>query len=58
MKREAILERFQHLNFLEVARQVAKGKMAETAAVDVLFRNLSQIENRGKADDRYINFYG
>jgi hypothetical protein len=58
MKKEAILERFQHLDFLECARQVTKGKMAEAAAVDVLFRNLAQIETRGKADDRYMSFYG
>ena len=58
MKKEAILERFQHLDFLECARQVTKGKMGEAAAVDVLFRNLAQIETRGKADDRYMSFYG
>jgi hypothetical protein len=37
---------------------VAKGKLTETAAVDALFRGLSTIESNGKADDRYVNFYG
>jgi len=37
---------------------VARGKLTETAAVDALFRGLSMIENDGKADDRYVNFYG
>ena len=59
MKREALAERMQCLDIVGVASQVAKGKLAEAAAVDVLFRGLSTIESRGKAaDDRYSNFYG
>jgi hypothetical protein len=59
MKREVLAERMQYLDIVGVASQVAKGKLAEAAAVDVLFRGLSAIESRGKAaDDRYSNFYG
>jgi hypothetical protein len=59
MKREVLAERMQYLDIVGVASQVAMGKLAEAAAVDVLFRGLSTIESRGKAaDDRYSNFYG
>jgi hypothetical protein len=59
MKREALAERMQYLDIVGVASHVAKGNLAEAAAVDVLFRGLSTIESRGKAaDDRYSNFYG
>lgn len=58
MKRETLAERVQHLDISGAAHQVAKGKLTETAAVDALFRSLLTIESNGKADDRYINFYG
>ena len=58
MKKTEIAKRLAGLNFNWVADQVSKGKLAEAAAVDQLFRQLSQIESRGKSDDRYIQFYG
>jgi hypothetical protein len=57
MKREALAERVPNLDISGAARQVAKGKLTETAAVDTLFRILSIIESNGKADDRF-NIYG
>ena len=57
MKLETLMQRGQRLDVSGAARQVAKGKMTEAAAVDALFRGLSTIENPQK-DDRYINFYG
>ena len=60
MKRETLVERAQYLDIMGTAREVAKGKLLETAAVDVLFRSLSTMENRSdpSGQDRYINFYG
>ncbi|MCI0564992.1 MAG: hypothetical protein MN733_41525 [Nitrososphaera sp.] len=58
MKRETVAEKLKNLDFIGVARQVAAGKLAEAAAVEALFRELSRSEFRGNSDDRYINFYG
>jgi hypothetical protein len=58
MKKATLAERVQSLDISGAAHQVAKGKLTETAAVDALFRGLSIIESNGKADDRYVNFYG
>lgn len=58
MKRETLAQRVQSLDISGAAYQVAKGKLTEAAAVDALFRGLSTIESNGKADDRYVNFYG
>lgn len=57
MNRQVLAERAQHLDVSGAAYQVAKGKLTETAAVDALFRRLSTIESKGKADDRF-NIYG
>jgi hypothetical protein len=57
MKAQTLIERLQYLDVSGAARQVAKGKMTEAAAVDSLFRGLSTIENPHR-DDRYVNFYG
>jgi hypothetical protein len=53
MKRETLAERVQNLDIFGAARQVAKGKLIETAAVDALFRGLSVMESNGKTDDRF-----
>lgn len=58
MKRQTFAERLEHLDVSGTAHQVARGKLTEMAAVEALFRGLSMIENDGKADDRYVNFYG
>jgi len=57
MKAQTLIERLQYLDVSGAARQVAKGKMTEAAAVDSLFRGLSTTENP-RRDDRYFNFYG
>jgi hypothetical protein len=41
-----------------MALQVAQGKIAEPAAVEVLFRSLARLETSGKVEDRYLSFYG
>ncbi len=58
MKRQTFAERLEYLDVSGTAHQVARGKLTEMAAVEALFRGLSMIENDGKADDRYVNFYG
>ena len=58
MKKQTLAERVKQLDVSGTAHEVARGKLTETAAVDALFRGLSMIENDGKADDRYVNFYG
>lgn len=58
MKTQTLAERVKQLDVSGTAHEVARGKLTETAAVDALFRGLSMIENDGKADDRYVNFYG
>lgn len=57
MKRQTLVERAENLDVSGTARQVAKGKLTEAAAVDTLFRNLSTIESGGKVDDRF-SMYG
>ena len=57
MKAQTLIERLQYLDVSGSAREVARGKVTEAAAVDSLFRGLSMIENPQR-DDRYINFYG
>ena len=58
MKKNAISKRLAELDFIGVGSQVAVGKLAETAAVELLFRQLSRAESNAKPDDRYIQFYG
>jgi hypothetical protein len=57
MKRETLAKRAQNLDISGAAHQVAKGKLAEAAAVDALFRGLSVMESNGRADDRF-SIYG
>jgi hypothetical protein len=54
---ESIADRLRYLDVSAVARQVAKGKLSEAAAIDSLFRSLQATQNQD-SDDRYINFYG
>ena len=58
MKRSAMGKKLAGLDYSRVSTQVAMGKLAEAAAVDHLFRQLSIVESRGKAEDRYLQFYG
>ena len=54
----ALSEKSERLDIQGAAYQVARGELAEPAAVDILFRNLYSIESSGDDNDRYINFYG
>ena len=58
MRKDTIAKRLGKMDFTGVGSQVAKGKLAEAAALDLLFRELSRAESKGSADDRYIQFYG
>ncbi|MGI0037379.1 MAG: hypothetical protein ACRD99_03380 [Nitrososphaera sp.] len=58
MRKDTIARRLGNLDFTGVGNQVAKGKLAEAAALELLFRQLSRVESNGAADDRYIQFYG
>jgi hypothetical protein len=58
MRRDAIVKRLAHVDFTEVGNQIAKGKLTEAAALELVFRQLSTVERNGKPDDRYIQFYG
>ena len=58
MRKDTIAKRLGILDFTRVGSQVAKGKLAEAAALDLLFRELSRVESKGSADDSYIQFYG
>ena len=58
MKRRALGKKVAAMDYDWVSKQVAMGKLAEAAAVDHLFRQLSMVESRGKAEDRYLQFYG
>ena len=57
MKRQTLAKRLQQLDVSGMASQVAKGRLAEAAAVDALFRGLSRIESNGKLDDMF-SIYG
>ena len=57
MKRQTLAKRLQQLDISGMASQVAKGHLAEAAAVDALFRGLSRIESNGKLDDMF-SIYG
>lgn len=58
MKRGAIPMKVANLDFFWPSSQVARGKLAEAAAVDSLFRQLALGESKSRPDDRYIQFYG
>lgn len=57
MTKEVFMQKLQYLDVSGIARQIAKGKLTEAAAIDALFRQLSSMENP-HIHDRYINFYG
>lgn len=57
MKKATIAKRLKGLDFTGIGSQVAKGKLVEAAAVELLFRQLASIETRGDSDDRYFQFY-
>jgi hypothetical protein len=58
MTKETLAARAQNLDVGEQAYQVAKGELAEAAAIDILFRGIYRIESNGGDNDRYVNFYG
>ena len=52
------IDRIKNMNIYECALRVAQGKLIEMAAVDLLYKELCEEENKGSGQDRYINFYG
>ena len=48
-----------HLNILKYAVSISRGELIEMAAGDILFKQLSdmQNENEDTPEDRYFNFY-
>lgn len=58
MAKDIIEKKLEPLDIPGVANRVARGELAEPAAVDMLFRKLFAMESNGKDSDRYINFYG
>jgi hypothetical protein len=52
-------KRFTNLNAKGYAYSIAQGELIEMAAVDILYKQLRNIESHDTPDDdRYINFYG
>jgi hypothetical protein len=45
------------LDLFSTADQVAKGRISEAAAIDILFRTLKTSERQEDEYDRYISFY-
>ena len=52
-------ESVQHLNILKYAFSISRGELIEMAAGDILFKQLSDMQNEseGAPEDRYFNFY-
>ena len=57
MRKATVAKKLTGLDFTRIGSQVAKGKLAEAAAVELLFRQIASIETRGESDDRYFQFY-
>ena len=57
MKKATIAKRLTGLDITGIGSQVARGKLVEAAAVELLFRQLASIETRGDSDNRYFQFY-
>jgi choline kinase len=52
-------KRLNNLNTIGYAYRVAQGELIEMAAVDILYKQLCNLDNDDTpSDDRYINFYG
>jgi hypothetical protein len=52
-------KRLNNLNAIGYAYSVAQGELIEMAAVDILYKQLCNLDNDDTpSDDRYINFYG
>jgi len=58
MAKDVIEKKLEPLDIPGAANQVARGEVAEAAAIDMLFRRLFAIESKGSGMDRYVNFYG
>jgi hypothetical protein len=54
---DLLQKRLESIDVYGAAYQVAKGKLAEVAAVDALLRALEAIE-KPNGYDRYVHFYG
>lgn len=58
MTKEALNLKSEKLDWAGISLQVSKGKLAEAAAVDIMFKSLHAMESNGRSNDRYVNFYG
>jgi predicted RNA-binding protein len=49
----------QDLNIIKYAFSISRGELIEMAAGDILFKQLSEIQNESEniSEDRYFNFY-
>lgn len=56
MVMDSILQKIEYSYLSEVALLVARGKLTEAGAVDLLFRRFRASEDGFR--DRYVNFYG
>lgn len=57
---ESIFEdSIQHLDIMKYAFSIARGELIEMAACDILFKQLSDMQNESSSisEDRYFNFY-
>jgi hypothetical protein len=52
------VDKLRNMSIYEYALKVAQGELVEMAAVDLLYKELCKEENKGRREDRYINFYG
>ena len=52
-------ENMRRLNIIKYALSISRGELIEMAAGDILFKELSDMQNKneGMSDDRYFNFY-
>jgi hypothetical protein len=52
-------KRLKSLNAIGYAYNVAQGELLEMAAVDILYKQLCNLQNNDEpTDDRYVSFYG
>jgi|SRR5205823_12611333 hypothetical protein len=62
MIESVFVERVRHFDVQGFAYQVSMGELIEMAAIDLLYRLLSDTQNENSVnrirEDRYINFYG
>ena len=59
MLESMFFKRLKSLNAIGYAYNVAQGELLEMAAVDILYKQLCNLQNNDEpTDDRYVSFYG